>query len=100
MTNNRVLNMTRGFTLKHKQALRAVDECACAWVEFGVSVRDLSIMEALERRAQQVKIADPLPFAELPGCIYRPTEANQAGARTERVLALAANEFWRATVQA
>lgn len=53
--------------MKHKQAQKAVDTCACTWVEFGVSVRDLTLAEAIAARNEQARIREPLAFAELPG---------------------------------
>jgi hypothetical protein len=68
MSNNqRILNVSRGFTLKHKQAVRAIANCACAWVEYGISIRDLTIAEAIMARNDQARSAEPLPLAELPG---------------------------------
>jgi hypothetical protein len=96
MCNNfRVLNVSNGHTMKKKQALKGVANFALAWVESGVSVRALTISEAIQARNQRAKIVEALPFAENPGLVYRATEANQAGARKERVLALSANEFYR-----
>ena len=56
MTNNRVVHVHRGFSLKHKQVLRAVENCAAAWVEFGVSFRDLTPAEgAITARNEQAR---------------------------------------------
>jgi hypothetical protein len=94
MSNNtRVLNITRRFYMKHKQAARAVENCACAWVEFGVSLRDLTLAEAIAARNHQASLRDPLPFAELPGLLYRPASGREAGARVQRVMAMEANRF-------
>lgn len=66
----RILNITRGFRLKWKQAERAIENCACVWVEPGVSVRNLSLAESIEARHLRAKQQEPLPIAELPGLRY------------------------------
>jgi hypothetical protein len=69
--NHRVLNLTRGFNMKAKQALRAIEECACEWVVEGESVRDLTLAESIAKRNEQAKLRTPLEFAELPGVVVR-----------------------------
>lgn len=81
----RVLNLTRGFRLKRAQAFRAVENCACVWVEFGVSVRDLTIAEAIVARNIQAANREPLAHAELPGIMF--------DGLTDYGLVRAANEF-------
>jgi hypothetical protein len=104
----RVFNVSRQYSMKHKQALRAVENCACAWVEFGVSIRDLTLAESIAARNQQTQkplglvyivegkggklISKPI-FSELPTCVYRPTERNQAQTREGHQLVKAANQF-------
>lgn len=68
--NFRVLNITRGFSIKYKHALKGIKECACTWVEYGVSVRDLTLAESIAARNEQARLAEPLPFAELPGLVF------------------------------
>jgi len=68
--NTRVLNITRGYSIKHKAALKAVENCACAWVEFGVSVCDLTLAESIAARNEQAARREPLAFAELPGVVF------------------------------
>ena len=87
--NHRILNVTRGFTLKHKQAVRAIANCACAWVEYGTSIRDLTIAEAITARNEQARVAEPLPLAELPGVIVR----NMPHYSDEIEISRAANKF-------
>ena len=72
--NSRVLNVSRGFSLKHKQALRAVENCACAWVEFGVTIRDLTLAESITARNEQARVSEPLCSSELPGLRYEAPE--------------------------
>ena len=72
MTNNaRVYNESRKFHMKHKQALKAIEACSAAWVEYGVSIRDLTIAEAIQARNTQAQHAEPAPNAELPGIIFQ-----------------------------
>jgi hypothetical protein len=94
MTNNhRVFNISRGFALKHKQALRAVNECACAWVEYGVSVRDLTLAESITLRNQQASVREPLASPELPGLTFQPPLSAIPSIAARRQLVQAANQF-------
>lgn len=81
----RIVNLTSGFTLKRHQATSRIEHCISAWVEFGVSIRDLTMTERFERRAQARAEDDhsPMPFAELPSTIYRPAEYAQASHQEE-----------------
>jgi hypothetical protein len=89
MTNNaRITNLSRGFSLKHKQAERAVENCAAAWVEYGVSIRDLTFAEAVQARNTQASNREPLPVAEIPGI-----KVTGIDAYTEMRLAWDANIF-------
>ena len=95
MTNNaRVSNITRGYSLKHKQAVRAVDNCAAAWVVYGESIRDLTLAEAIAARNKQASEREPLAQAEIPGLVYEPNAAAQSGYRRECELSRAANKFF------
>lgn len=69
--DSRILNITRGFRLKRSQAYRAIENCACTWVEIGVSVRDLTLAEAISARNEQAKIREPLMYAELPDIMFK-----------------------------
>ena len=78
MSNNqRVLNVTRGYSMKHKQACRAVENCTSAWVEFGVSIRDLSLAESIAARNEQAQHREPLPMIEIAGVIFIPPSSAQ-----------------------
>lgn len=79
--------------MKQRTALRGVDECAFAWVEFGKSVRSLTLAESIAARQQQSQQREPLPFAELPGCVFRPSEAGQILTRAGYELVREANQF-------
>lgn len=91
-----MFNATRRFFMEQSQAARAVENCACAWVEFGVVIRDLTLAEAIVARNRQAALRERLPFAELPGLLYRPALGKEGAARLERVTAREANEFAQA----
>lgn len=90
--NSRVQNLSRGYSMKFRQAEKAVVAGACAWVKYGVSVRDLSVAEAIQARNEQAAKREPLPFAEIHGLRYEPAAKDRAGYQAERKLA------WRASV--
>lgn len=91
--SGRVFNQTRGCYMKRNQALKAVDNCAVAWVEFGISVRVLTYAESREALNHQAQTRERLAFAEQPGCVYRPTESNIAQYRRGLILVREANQF-------
>ena len=94
MSNNkRVLNTTRGYTLKHKQACRAVEQCSAEWVEFGVSIRDLNLAESIAKRNIQAKDRDPLPYAEIPGILYKQPVSAALSAHKRAELVRQANQL-------
>jgi hypothetical protein len=93
--NSRVFNVTRRFSLKHKQALRAVEQCACAWVEYGVSIRDLTVAESIAARNRQAQLREPLAVAELPGLVFAPPVTAVIGAIERNRLTWAAVQFAR-----
>jgi hypothetical protein len=89
----RVINLSRGFRLRFNQARKAVENCACAWVEVGVSVRDLTLAESISARVQQAKDREPLPYSEVHGLRFDPP-AGTAGAEWQsRLLAYEASLF-------
>ena len=93
MSNNkRVLNTTRGFTIKHKQACKAVEQCSAEWVEYGVSIRDLSLKESIQARMLQIKPIESLPYSEIPGLVYQPS--NRQSFQNEINLSNQANQFF------
>ena len=98
MIDNRVYNMTRRSYLRHNQAARAVEACACAWVEFGVSLRDLTLAEAIAARNHRASLREPLPYAEIFGVVYEAAPGAEMGTRRELARAVQANRFaqeWR-----
>lgn len=86
--NSRVLNVTRGYSMKFKQALRGIESCACAWIEYGVTVRDLTLAESIKARNEQASRREPLARAELPNLTFQ-----HPGAAQERQLAFEAQKF-------
>ena len=66
----RILNITKGFRLKPNQAYRAIEAGACAWVEVGVSIRNLTLAESIAFRNEQAKVREPLAYAEIPGLTF------------------------------
>lgn len=87
----RVRNVTRGFSMKFGQAVKAVELCACAWVEYGVSVRSLTSAESLMARNAQVKPGPALAPLEVSGTVYRPALHALVSARVEVRLAREVN---------
>ena len=85
--DTRILNITRNFRLKRNQALRAIEQCACAWVEVNVSVRDLTIAESIQARNKQAAERELLDASELPDITFKPPIGAEAAYRQERRLA-------------
>lgn len=79
----RIENLTNGCRLKRKHAERAVDNCAAAWVEYGVSIRNLTLAESIAARNIQARIREPLPYAEIHGLRFDPPASGVAATRRE-----------------
>lgn len=95
-SSGRVFNETRGYYMKRSKAQEAIDNGACDWVIVGVSVRALTLAESVEARNKQPK-ADthsPLPFAEWPGLVFRPSDRTQATHRAELRMMQIANQSY------
>jgi hypothetical protein len=88
-----VFNVTRGYSFGVKQAWKAVENCACAWVEPGVSIRDLTLREAIAARAEQAKNREPLPYAEVPGLRFQVPPKMNGAEWQSRLLAYEATLF-------
>lgn len=88
-----VYNLTRGCYLRLNQARKAVENCACAWVEYGMSVRDLTLAESIAARIQQAKTREPLPYAEVPGLRFSVPAAMNGAEWQSRLLAYEASLF-------
>jgi hypothetical protein len=92
-SNRTVINLTRDYFVRLKHAKRAVEECACAWVEYGVSIRDLTLAESIVARNKQAELRDPLEYAELPGLVFRGPVGGAAAAGESRRLVREAHRF-------
>lgn len=91
--NSRVQNVSRGYSMKFRQAAKGVAACALAWIEYGVSVRDLSLAESIAARNEQSRLREPLPLAEIHGLTYEPQPKDRAAYRLEQALAWQASAF-------
>lgn len=91
--DTRILNITRKFRLKRNQALRAIENCACAWVEEGVSIRDLTLGESIQARNLQAREREPLPMSEIPGLTFQPPMSEISHSREYFDLTQQANQF-------
>lgn len=91
--NKRVFNLSTGACPKRRAAERAIENCAAAWVEFGVSIRNLTLAESIAARVEQARLREPLVPAELPHLRYEPAMSGLAAHRSGMKLAWQANEF-------
>src|SRR5690348_1386934 len=91
--SHRVSNVTRNIRLKMSQAERAVEVCAAVWVEYGVSIRDATLAEAIELSNRQAALKERLAYSELPGLVYEPGAVRAEAYRREQRLAAEATGF-------
>ena len=92
--NSRVTHATRQYSMKFGQVQkRMAENCCFVWVTFGETFRDATIAEAADMRKEQAKLAEPLPFMEIPGLIYQPASRNLATTRQSYPLIRQAHEF-------
>jgi hypothetical protein len=75
------------------QARKAVDNCACAWVVYGISLRNLNLAESIAARAVQAKNRQPLPYAEVPGLRFDVPDGMNGAEWQSRLLAYEAALF-------
>ena len=93
-SNSRVTHAVRGYTMKFGQVQKRIAEHSCfVWVKYGESFRDATIQEAAQMRKEQAKLQEPIPFAELPGLIFKPAQKDQASTRISYALLKQANQF-------
>jgi len=78
MNGNARVYHVRGFTLKYKQALRGIEQCAFAWVEPGRMIRDMTIAESIAARNAQAQLRQELPQSEIPGLRFQPPAKDAA----------------------
>jgi len=93
-SNTKVTNLTGGRRIKRSQAIGRVEHCVSVWVEYGISIRDLTLAESIAARSAQTKLYPSPPFAEQPGLVYRVPDYMQAAHRRSLQLIGAANQFW------
>jgi hypothetical protein len=91
--NTRVFNLSNNATLKHGQALRAVEDSTAAWVEFGRSIRMLTLAESIALRNAQAQMREPLPVAEIPGLRFEAPLTAPGSVRREVQLAWEADRM-------
>jgi hypothetical protein len=94
MTNNTRISHTRGFTLKYKQAAKAVAEGSAVWVVYGESIRQASFAESVAARNKQAAEREPLADAEIAGLTFQPPARCAESTRNEMRLAWEANKFF------
>jgi hypothetical protein len=88
-----VFNVTRGYSVRLNQARKAIENCACVWVEHGQSIRDLTLRESIAARAEQTKNREPLPYAEVPGLRFQVPPKMNGAEWQSRLLAYEATLF-------
>ena len=96
MTNNTRISHARGFTLKAKQAIKAVAEGAAVWVVYGESIRQATFAESIAARNVQAKEREPIANAEIPGLIFKQPANSLISAHERRELVIAANQLCEA----
>jgi len=79
--------------MKFKQAVKAVDECACVWVVYGETVRDAKLDEVIRLRSEQIKLHEPIAMAELPGVVFQEPACAASTAGMRRALVREANRL-------
>ena len=80
--------------MKPGRVERAFDMCAIAWVEEGVTVRNLTLQEAIIARNTRARLLEPMPYAELPGIRFDPPVSGVPATRRENILLWEAQNFF------
>lgn len=70
-----------------------VAQCISAWVEEGITIRDLTLRECIAARSMQSRLQEPFPASEIPGVVFEAPAASQAATQREQRLASEANAF-------
>lgn len=89
----RIQNITTGYWLRPSHADRAIAECSACWVEYGKTIRNLTLTESIAARNEQARMREPLEMAELHGVRYEPAEGFNEQHNRGRQLAFEANKF-------
>jgi hypothetical protein len=92
-SQKRILNTTNGFHYKRGAVERAIEACSVAWVEYGISVRSLTVAESIAARNDQASRREPLPFAEIPGIKFVPPVSGVQATGREGMLLWQAHDF-------
>jgi hypothetical protein len=92
-SNARILNVTNGFRFKRTHAERAIDACSAVWVEYGVSIRNLTLAESIAARNDQARRREPLPLAEIHGLKFDPPISGIVATGREGKLLWEAHDF-------
>ena len=77
MATTRVLNISTGLHHKLSQAENWIADGSHAWVERFKKIRALSLQERVTKRSELAKLHSPMPFAEIPGLRYEPSNLAQ-----------------------
>jgi len=72
--HGKVLNISTNQRIKRSQARNRVEQCLSAWVEDGLSIRDLTLAERVAARSEQARLraleAEVLTGPEVGGCRF------------------------------
>lgn len=98
-SKNRVENVTNGRWMKQRRAERAVETCSAEWIEYGVSIRNLTLAEAIAARNQQAAVREPLPYKEIHGLRFEPSVSGMEATKREGLLAWEAHKYAQAVIQ-
>ena len=97
MSNRDRVTHVSGYTLSLGQVQKRIAQSSCfVWVTYGKTFRNATFQEAAQMRKEQVKLQEPIPFAELPGLIFKPAPNAQASTRQSFALLKQANQFCQA----
>lgn len=102
--NARVRNVDTGATMKHSRAEKLYRDFVCEWVEYGVSIRTLTLTEQIAARNEkarlrqamtekQAKLLEPLDYAEVQGLRFDPPVGSKGAYLRGRLLAWEAQVF-------
>ena|SRR6185437_7794319 len=86
--HGKVLNISTNQRIKRSQARNRVEQCLSAWVEDGLSIRDLTLAERVAARSEQARLREPLAVAELPGVKFEPSVSGLEAYRNGRRMVL------------
>ena|ERR1700748_2850071 len=92
-SHSKIHNISSNRYIKKSQAFGRIEQCISDWVEYGVSIRDLTLAEAIQARSQQAKDREPLPLAEIHGLKYEPASRNAVSTRESLKLAYEDGKF-------